>query len=69
MEGSHFKPYYVYAQEFSHIIGMIHQREPQLDNLDEDSKKNKRIIPLLSISQNNPSIIIAEYDSAYYDSC
>src|SRR6266516_7130908 len=56
---SHFKPDKVYAQEFSHIIGMIHQLEPYF-------RGDKRYIPLLSVSQNYLSMLIAEYDSEYY---
>ena len=47
---------------------MIHQRESLLRTLEEDSQQtNKRIIPLLSVSQNHLSILTAEYDLAYYE--
>ena len=47
---------------------MIHQRESYLRTLNEHSPKTgERIIPLLSVSQNLLSIIVVEYDLAYYE--
>jgi hypothetical protein len=64
VDGSHSKPDHVYAQEFSHIIGMIHQHESYLRNLNEI---DERVIPLLSVSQNHLSLLIAKYDLSYYE--
>jgi len=64
VDGSHSIPDHVYAQEFSHIIGMIHQHESYLRNLNEI---DERVIPLLSVSQNHLSLLIAKYDLSYYE--
>ena len=67
-DGSHTQPDHVYAQEFAQIIAMIHQHESLLRSLDKDSQKNKRrIVTLLSISQNHFSMLVAEWDLAYYE--
>ena len=52
----------------SHVIGMIHQHEAYLRTLNGHSPKTgERIIPLLSVSQNIVSMMVAQYDHAYYE--
>jgi len=49
---------------------MIHQQQAHLRTLkkDKDSPEtDNRVIPLLSISQNHLSMLVAEYDLAYYE--
>jgi len=49
---------------------MIHQQQTHLRTLDKDKdspETGKCVIPLLSLSQNHLSMLVAEYDLAYYE--
>ncbi|MCJ1260621.1 hypothetical protein MMC22_000483 [Lobaria immixta] len=61
------KPDYVYAQQVSQIIGMIHQREESSRRLSIDLGAGHRVIPAISLSHYYLYLILATYSAEYCD--